>query len=331
MKYIISLLFVCLFFNCRQITLASCGAATCPLNNHQYLKSGTMFLGLTHEYINQDQIYIGSSRAYVGAIQNGHHDEVQTLNERNIFQLQYGISDVLGLSITLPFIHREHLHISHENGTDAWESWNFSGLGDMTIGGQLAIVTPSEEFKPYVDLVFGTKLPTGLTDAVNGEGEEGEVTIQPGTGSLDGFVGFNYRQTLFSVPTVSGSNSALPFIFNVTYQIAGKGTDNYRFGNVFQVHLGTAYQFADHASFLLQLNGKFQGFADVGLTDEPRENTGGTWFFISPGIGLQLSDALSGAVYFQEPVAQDVHGIQQTSKFNLLFALSYNFDLFSSQ
>ena len=308
----------------------SCGAATCPLNNHHYLKSGSLLLGLTHEYINQDQIYTGTSLSYVGAIQNGHHDEVQTLNERNLFQLQYGVSDHLALNMTLPFIHREHSHISHENGGNTWESWNFSGLGDMTVSAQYSLLVPSGEFKPYFDLVAGAKLSTGVTNEINNEGEEAEVTIQPGTGSRDVFVGLNYRQTLFSAPTFSGNYSAVPLIVGVTYQMNGKGIRDYRFGNFLQTHLETAYQFVDRASFLLQINGKFQDFADVGLIDEPRENTGGTWIYLSPGIGLQLSDELSGHVYFQTPVYQNVHGIQQTAKFNLLFGLSYQFDVLGS-
>jgi hypothetical protein len=322
---------ISLIFSISYVANASCGSATCPLNNHRYLTAGWLSLGLTYEYINQDQIYVGSSLSYVGAIQNGHHDEVQTLNERNVFQLQYGVSDVLGLNIALPFIHREHYHISHGTGGNTGESWNFSGLGDLTISGQYAIITPSQEFKPYFDVVVGAKLSTGLTNEINSGGEEAEVTIQPGTGSRDVFFGLNYRQTLCSVPTISGSYGALPIILGATYQVNGKGKEDYRFGNTLLVHLGTAYQFAERASFLLQANGRFQDVADVGTTGEPRENTGGTWIYLSPGIGLELSDALSSVMYYQAPVYEYVHGIQQTSKFNLSFGLTYNFDLFTAE
>ncbi|MBI1807903.1 MAG: hypothetical protein HYR76_12730 [Ignavibacteria bacterium] len=107
--------------------------------------------------------------------------------------------------------------------------------------------------------------------------------------------------------------------------------DDYQFGNAFHAHLGTSYQLADHANVLLQVNGRFQNFADVGSTDEPGDNTGGTWIYFSPGIGLQLNDALSSVVYVQVPIYQNVHGIQQTAKFNLSFGLTYNFDLFAGQ
>jgi hypothetical protein len=269
---------------------------------------------------------VGSSRSFVGAIPS-HHDEVQTLNERNVFQFQYGITDKVGLNVDVPFIHREHSHIGHEDGQDIWESWNFSGLGDMVVSTQYALLTPSEEFEPYVSLVLGMKIPTGVTGLKNAEGEEAEVTIQPGTGSLDGIVGFNYRQTLFSVPTISGAYSALPLTIGVSYQFNGKGTYDYRFGNSLLVSVGTAYQFIDRASLLFQANGRFQGFAEVGTTGEPRENTGGTWIFASPGLSARLSDAFSAQAFIQIPVYQNVHGIQQTARFNLQFGVSANVDL----
>ncbi len=326
MKSCIFLLALFLTLGVSQNAMASCGAASCPLNNHRYLKAGWFQLGLAHEYINQDQIYVGSSRSFVGAIPS-HHDEVQTLNERNVFQIQYGITDRVGINVDVPFIHREHTHIGHEDGQDIWESWNFSGLGDMVVSTQYALLTPSEEFEPYVSFVLGMKIPTGVTGLKNAEGEEAEVTIQPGTGSLDGIVGLNYRQTLFSVPTVSGAYSALPLSIGVSYQFNGKGTYDYRFGNSLLTSVGTAYQFTQRATLLFQANGRFQGFAEVGSTEEPRENTGGTWIFASPGLSFQLSQAFSAYGYVQLPVYQNVHGIQQTAKVNLLFGVSYNIDL----
>lgn len=326
MKSYIFLSILFLVSGTSQDALASCGAASCPLNNHRYLKSGWLQLGLAHEYINQDRIFVGTDEAFVGAIRR-HHDEVQTLNERTVLNLQYGISDGIGLDFYMPFVHREHSHIHRHHGEDLWESWSFSGLGDLIVTGQYAFLNPSEPFDAYLSLTLGVKLPSGVTDAKNVEGEEAEATIQPGTGSLDGLVGLNYRQTLFSVPTVSGAYSALPLTIGVLYQVSGRGTYDYRFGNSLLTSIGTAYQFTQRATLLFQANGRFQGFADVGTTGEPREDTGGTWVFASPGLSLQLSDGFSAYGYVQLPVYQNVHGIQQTARLNLLFGVSYNIDL----
>jgi hypothetical protein len=192
----------------------------------------------------------------------------------------------------------------------------------MIVTGEYAVIVPSAEFSPYLTLQVGAKLPSGVINATSTEGEQAEATIQPGTGSLDVIFGFNYRQTIFSVPTASGDSSALPLIVGVSYQVNGKGTNDYQLGNTWLAHLGTEYQFLKRASLLLQANGMFRDFADVGSTGEFPQNTGGTWVFVSPGFSLQLDDAISAYMYVQIPVYRNVHGIQQTAKFNLLFGLS---------
>jgi hypothetical protein len=93
------------------------------------------------------------------------------------------------------------------------------------------------------------------------------------------------------------------------------------------VHAGTAYQFSSHANLLLQLNGKFQGKADVGETGEPGENTGGTFVYLSPGLNVDVMPHLSAYGYLQIPVYQRVNGIQQTSRYNIQFGLSADIGL----
>lgn len=316
------------FIGCSSQLLAfrSCGSATCPLNTFHHLQGGWFNLMLTHEYINQDQIYTGSAKSFVGAIP-GHHDEVQTLNERNDLTLQAGLMDNVSLSMDIPFVHREHSHIGHEDSLSTWEQWNFSGIGDLRISAEYAFMVPSDEFSPFLAAVVVIKLPTGLTGLKNAAGEEAEVTLQPGTGSTDGIVALNYRQSVASVPTLSGSYGGLPLLVGASFQFNGKGTYDYRFGNTLLAHLGTAYQFETRGNFLFQINARFQEYSDVGHTDEPRENTGGTWIYASPGLNIQLSDALTATGYVQFPLYQNVHGIQQTAKYNLSFSLSYSLDL----
>jgi hypothetical protein len=306
---------------------ASCGSASCPLNSYHFIGQGSLQLSYVYEYINQDQIYVGSSKAFVGAIPQ-HHDEVQTINSRSVIRVHYGLSERISLGVDLPFIHREHSHIHHHDGEDLWESWNYGGLGDLVVSARVALLVPSSQFDPHVSLLAGVKLPTGVTRATNAEGEAAEVAIQPGSGSTDGVVGIDFRQALLSVPTVSGEYGVLPLIVGTLFQFGGNGTDDWRFGNSLLVSVGTEYQLARRASVLLQFNGRFQGYADVGSTGEPRENTGGSWIFASPGLNIQLSDEFSGYSYIQVPLYQNVHGIQQTAKLNLLFGIVANVGLF---
>jgi len=308
--------------------MAGCGSATCPLNTHRHFKAGWLTLGVAREYINQNQIYLGSQKSSVGAFRQDEqeHDEVQTTNNRSLLQLQYGMLDRVGLNLELPFIHREHAHIVVAE--NEWEGWNFSGLGDLLVSVQYAVLLPASEFAPYLSLQAGAKLPTGVTDAKNAEGENAEVTIQPGTGSLDAIFGLYYREAMVSVPTISGGlYGALPLIIGATYRVNGKGTDDWRFGNELIVSVGTEYQLVNRASLLFQVNGKFQQQAEPGKVnphDVPPQNTGGMWIFASPGLSLRLSEALSTYAYVQIPVYQKVNGIQQTANVNLQLGLSFD-------
>ncbi len=304
-----------------RVSLSSCGSASCPLSLHRFLQRGMFQVSLAYEYIDQDRLYLGSSRSFIGAIPED-HDEVQTVNQRTLFTLQAGLLENLGLTVELPFVHREHSHILNDGGTPRWESWNFGGLGDVTVTGQWTALSGSSEFSPHLDFLFGVKAPTGVTHEKNAEGEEAEVTVQPGTGSTDLIIGAGFRKTVLSVPTLSGEFSALPLIADVSYRVNGRGTYGWQFGNVFLASAGTAYQFVPRASLLFQVNARVQGFAAVGLTGEPRENTGGTWIFASPGFSVQLNDTFSGYAYLQFPLYQNVHGLQQTSAFNLQMGIT---------
>lgn len=311
--------------------IAGCGSATCPLNTHRHLSAGWLSINVAREYINQDRIFLGSSLSSIGAFRQAgqEHDEVQTINERDILQLQLGITERAELSVELPFIRRDHGHINLEE--NRWQSWNFNGLGDLIVSGQYAVTLPSNVYEPYLSLLLGVKVPTGVTNVKNTEGDEAEVTIQPGTGSYDFLFGVNYSQAMLSVPTIFGSlYSELPLNIGATYQVNGKGKEDWRFGNTLILSVGTSYQFVKRASLLLQFNGKFQELADVGNVnpaDVPPGNTGGNWVFASPGLSFQITDVLSAYSYFQIPIYQKVNGIQQTARVNMQFGLSANVGL----
>ena len=241
-----------------------------------------------------------------------------------MLDVQYSTSDVMSFNVELPYIHRSHSHI--EDG--ATESFTFSGLGDIVIGDQYALLLPSEDFDPYLSVQIGAKLPSGVTNAKNAKGETAEVTIQPGTGSLDAIIALNFRQSLLSVPSLSGEFSVLPITAGASYQMNGKGTNDYLLGNTLLAYIGTQYQIMDQVGLLLQVNGMFRDFADVGATGELRQNTGGIWIFVSPGLSLQITDAISAFGYAQLPVYLNVHGIQQASRVNWQFGLSANVALF---
>lgn len=325
-----TLSFMFLIFVSAQTALGSCGSATCPLHYHRYLTSGRLQVNLNHEYINQDRIYIGTDPSQVGAIRY-HHDEVQTINRISILQTRLGLTERIGMRVDVPFIARSHRHIHHHEGGDDWETWNFSGVGDLEIGTQVVVLFPESEPGTYLSVVAGLKLPTGLTNGRNSDGEKAEVSIQPGSGSVDGTLGLVLSRSIGGIQALSGDYVSLPVTLNLSYRIIGTGTDGWRFGNTVLAHVAASYQLLDEVSLLFQMNGRFQQRSDAGTTGEPGENTGGSWVYVSPGFELHFLEKASAFAYVQIPVYQNVNGIQQTSSHNLQVGITTDIDLFSGR
>ncbi len=260
---------------------------------------------------------------FVGALPD-EHDEEQTLNQRSVLGMQYSISEAMALTVELPFILRTHSHIDEGRNV----SFNLRGLGDIIVGGVFSLLSSPEEYDPSLSVQVGAKLPTGVTDATGSNGEVAEVTIQPGTGSFDGIVGLDYRQGLARAPSLSGEFSIVPLTAGMSYQVGGRGTHGYRLGNVLLVYLGSEYRLLGQVTLLLQANGMFRAHSDVGSTGESPQNTGGAQIFLSPGVKLHLSSAVSVFGNVHVPVYLNVQGIQQTSRVGMQFGASADLDLF---
>jgi hypothetical protein len=308
---------------------ASCGSASCPIVTLHPMLSGQMIAELSREYIDQDRLFVGSSRSFVGAIP-GHHDEVRTVNIIDKLSLTAGLSGRLAIRFDLPFVHRDHSHIGHEDGGDTPEEWNLNGIGDAAATLSYSVITPDTSSSARFLLTAGVKLPTGATGLTNAEGETGEITIQPGTGSTDFTAGFQYDAEITTLPDINGIYYSLPLKAGCSFRFPGRGTSDYRFGTLTTAYVGTSWKMVRKASLLLQVNGKFQGKSDPGLTDEPAENTGGTWIYASPGLALTLAEGLDATAFVQIPFYQNVNGIQQTSPLNLFFNLAWRFNLTGS-
>jgi hypothetical protein len=65
-----------------------------------------------------------------------HHDEVETKNQNWVAALDWNLAPDWGVSITLPYVDREHLHFHNHRGAVLPERWDFRGLGDMRVLGR---------------------------------------------------------------------------------------------------------------------------------------------------------------------------------------------------
>ena len=327
MKILLLLILVLFSVSSSPYASANCGSSSCPIDHHSYMMPGMFRIGVSYENIKMNKLQFGTNRVGVGQIPVDHH-ELETINQRTVLNADYGVSSQLSFNVMAPYIVREHSHIHHGEDGDELEHWSFSGIGDVMVHGTYVLQQSMSPDVPYIALTAGIKLPTGATNKSNEHSEEAEVTIQPGTGSYDGVLSLNGRYIVGTVKSLNGSYTVLPLTSNITVRMNGKGKDDYRIGNEIVGSVGTMIELDQRFRLLLQFNARSMGRSDVGTTGEERSNTGGTWVFLTPGIGSELFSNMNFFVYAQIPLYQNVHGVQQVAGLNVQAGISYNANLF---
>jgi hypothetical protein len=314
MRRRLSLLFLLAFTALRLD--ASCGSASCPIDLHALNRpmKGQLTFDFSLQYIDQDQPRILTRRARVGEIPSD-HEELRTINRAATLGLAYGITDLLQVSVSTPYVARTHEHIHTASGE--LEHWNLHGIGDT-------LVQARYRFGGDFWAMAGVKLPTGSSTRTNGE-EPAEVPVQPGSGSTDTIVGLAYEGGIVRATGAQGplGNSALiPLLLSATYRRNGTAHD-YTVGNELQVNAGTAYPLRSNVELLLQANARVRG-RDDSPDPEDHELTGGRFLFLSPGVRVSAGRAAWYAL-IQLPLYQRVNGIQLTSQRNVISGVQMRF------
>jgi hypothetical protein len=301
-------------------TQAACGSAFCTVNtdwNVQgvYVEPGAR-AELRYEYLNQDQPRAGSKSVEVGEIP-AHHDEVSTLNQALFATFDYNWASGWGVSAIIPVIKREHEHIHNHQGVPIPEEWDFTGLGDIRVAGryQFKIGAADPAKAQTVGLLFGLKLPTGDTDVTNDDGDPAERSLQPGTGTTDPFAGAYYQ---IQLPA-----RGLSFFAQGAYAAPLDSYHEYKPGDRLTVDLGMRYEATPHLALLLQFNGLWRG-RDSGAQAEP-EDSGGQYFFISPGLSVLVTPKVQLFALVQLPIYQYVNGVQLTASWGATAGVGVRF------
>ena len=165
----------------------------------------------------------------------------------------------------------------------------------------------------------GAKFPTGENDVENSAGERVEPSATAGSGSFDGMIGLAHSRFLTPRLTLDVSGQ---YIFRTEH-------DNFRLGDRIDAGAALAFRLTPDIEKYPQAS----LFAEATLRhlfkseeDGRRDaNTGGTVFFLSPGV--RLSPWRNTALTFsgQFPVVQDLNGSQLKTDFRVLAALTATF------
>lgn len=299
---------------------ASCGAAFCLVNTDwasqgNFTDTGVRF-DLHYETIDLDQPRNGTDRVGVGQVPR-HHDEVETRNRNVVAALDWNFAPNWGVGVSLPYVDRYHLHIHNHHGEQLPETWSFRELGDARIQARYVDSEVSDDATRMRSwgFSFGAKLPTGKHDVANGEGEEAERTLQPGTGTTDALFGLFLNGAAPQTPWSWFTRTSVVLPMN--------SRDDYKPARQLQLDAGARYAVTTSVSLMLQANAIFKG-RDSGANAEP-EDSGQRQVFLSPGVSWNVSRDAQVYAFVQVPVYQAVNGVQLTADWSALAGVSFRF------
>ena len=357
--FILSLALVFFLWPGVQTAQASCGSVTCFVvigSQQQVPQAGLLTVNTIYNYT--PMRLLDDTSGVIPAVDQAnrqmildHHQETRTITQQATLDLNYGVTDRVGLQITLPYVWRTHKHIDGlgEDGLNGeGEPSNFSanGIGDMRVGLKYNVLPT---LSSMVVLGFGIYLPTGNTHAHDSAENIMESTTQLGRGQ----VGLN--------PTIYQTYELIPHRLNqfasASYRHTFRNNDGYLFGDEYMLNAGlnlvaapwliltgqVNYRYLVHDNFsssLLQSapvgtpGGAPPTDIDPLIMNRAVPTTGSTYHAFSPGFQVGLgqliesswTDMTSFYFFAQIPFARDSNNslAQGTS---YIFGLSRSFQL----
>ena len=333
-----------------QTAQASCGSVTCFVvigSAQQVSPEGLLTVNTFYNFTPQNILASGTTGVIPGVnVANrqmilDHHRELTTFSQMVTLDLNYGISDRLGIEVAIPYKQIKHRHIDglgeDNGGAGTPERFTDRGIGDIFVNLKYNILPT---LSSMVVTGFGVYLPTGENKTADPAGGVFEPTAQLGRGQI-GLQGSTYA-TYELIP------HRLNQFATASYRHTFRNNFGYQFGDQFDLNTGfnlvtvpwlvlttqVNYRYMVHDSCKCSLarsqtpsDPTFPGEAivvDPNVENRPVPTTGSTYLAVTPGFSLNvglLTDqawAQTMQVYFfsQIPVQRDFNG-------NLMQGVSY--------
>lgn len=351
--FILSIALVVFSWPVTQQAQASCGAVTCFVvigSQQQVPQAGVLTVNAMYNYTPMRTL--DGTNGVISAVDQAdrmlildHHQETRTITQQSTLDLNYGLTDRVGLQLTLPYLWRTHKHIDGlgeggANGEGDPSNFSANGIGDIRAGLKYNLLPT---LSSMVVLGFGVYLPTGNTHAHDSAEKVMESPAQLGRGQ----VGLN--------PTIYQTYELIPHRLNqfasASYRHTFRNNDGYRFGDEYMLNAGlnlvatpwlvltgqVNYRYLVHDNFSSSLwqsapigttPGEDPTVIDPLIRNRAVPNTGSTYYAFSPGFQVGLGQLVESSwtnntsLYFfaQIPFERD-------SNNNLAQGTSYIFGL----
>ena len=341
---------------------AACGAVTCFVvigSQQQVPQEGLLTFNTIYNYT--PMRLLNGTSGIIPAIDQtqrrlilDHHQETRTITNQLNFDLNYGITDKLGIEVTIPYMWRTHKHLDGigeegDNGNGESVTFGANNIGDMRVGLKYNVLPT---LRSLVVLGLGIYLPTGSTQARDSTGGVMESPTQLGRGQ----VGLN--------PTIYQTYELIPHRLNqfsfAGYRHTFRNNDGYQFGDEYNLGVGAnlvtapwliltgqfnwRYLVHDNISASLEQSapagnggGVEPTVIDPLIADRRVPNTGSTYLAFAPGFQVNVDGLFESAwtkftslyFYAQIPVARDSNNnLAQGTSF--VFGLTRSFQVLRS-
>jgi hypothetical protein len=318
------------------------------------LEQGHSAIAFLYEYIR----FTGLSDAALIAAA-GQHQHVHSIGSiaSPAVSAAFGVTNDFMLSVRVPYVrrtdiregHHEHLGGVAFNTVD--DRGGSGGIGDATVLGQYRFFNNTAT-ATQAAVLFGLKVPTGRTSAVDRFGELFETEFQPGSGSWDKLLGLAVTQRFGSISLDA----------NVLYVLAGRGAQDTNLGDRFLYNAAISYRVlgaprvepphthahthalshsAEHhhdspihvhdpappkpqwaIDLVLEANGEWH---DKEATGGVRDaNSGGNVVYLSPGLRVSYG-SVSGFATIGLPVVNDMNGLQAKASYRAFAGIAMGF------
>ena len=232
-----------------------------------------------------------------------------------LFNVSYGFSENVTLSLSLPFVERTDIRAPHlheeDNELEVEREGDSSGIGDAKLFGHWRFAKGENH---STSLIFGISAPTGKDDDTSPEGEMYEQEFQPGSGSWDPLLGIAY----------SRSFGRIGLDASTTYNLVSEGSQQTDLGDWVTYNAGVSYLLNPDPGLqwrlVVEANGLWRDKLNQDGEDE--RNAGGHWLNLAPGI-VAGGENWSVFVNVALPVVNDPGGDQDEQDYRLQIGFQF--------